>query len=197
MPNPLNLKSGQRFGHVTIIKRNGSKYGCSQWLCRCDCGLEKNIIGKNLKKGSVIGCGCFRGKKSTHGMSNSPIYSIWSGMKKRCYLKSDISYKNYGGRGIKVCKRWMKFENFYADMKDDYKSGLTLDRIDNSKGYLPGNCRWVDGYIQANNRRNNVILNYEGRKQTLSQWAREKGIKASTLYMRLFRYNWPIYKALK
>lgn len=121
---------------------------------------------------------------------------IWSQMKTRCYNKNRADYVHYGKRGITVSDNWLNVENFIKDMGKIYKFGLTLDRIDNNKGYSKENCRWATRKEQANNRRTNNWITFEGVTKTLNQWANESNIKISTLYMRLYQYNWPIKKAL-
>jgi len=190
----------KKFGRLLVLKKNGSdKHGKSLWLCHCDCGNEVIIIGQNLKNGVTKSCGCLQKelltkKNITHGMTYTKLYVDWIQMRKRCKNKKNKSYKNYGARGISVCKRWDKFENFYTDMGDKPK-GLTLERIDNNKGYSPDNCKWATRKEQANNSRHNVIINYKGQRLTMAQWAREIGIKCSTLSRRIQRH-WPIEKAL-
>lgn len=131
-----------------------------------------------------------------HGMSNTRIYQSWSSMKKRCLNTNDPAYKDYGGRGIKVCEEWLDFEKFYQDMKNGYDDRLMLDRIDNDGGYCPKNCRWATRTKQNNNTRRNRYLTYEGKTQTLSQWAREIGVKRSTLAQRFYVYKWDLQKCL-
>lgn len=112
----------------------------------------------------------------------------------RCYLRTSSAFKNYGGRGIAVCKRWHDFENFYADMGDKPK-GMTLERVDNDGSYTPDNVRWASYKDQANNRRCNVVLEFQGRKQTMQQWSDEMGLKIQTVWARLNR-GWSVDRAL-
>lgn len=128
-------------------------------------------------------------------MRNTPEYRIWVWMKQRCNNPNNTGYHKYGGRGIKVCKRWLRFESFYRDMGDRPK-GLTLERINNSKGYFPDNCKWATWKEQANNSRKNVVIEYKGVKLTMAQWAEKLKINYRTLRYRLRIAHWPIEKAL-
>jgi len=129
-------------------------------LCKCNCGKETIVRGSDLKSEKTKSCGCFlkKGGRLTHGHSKigkvSKVYMVWCDIKKRCNNKNNKDYKYYGGRGIKVCKRWSKFENFLRDM-GEVPSGLTLDRINNDLGYFKKNCRWATRKEQANNQRSN------------------------------------------
>lgn len=116
-------------------------------------------------------------------------------MKQRCLNKNREGYKKWGGRGITVCKRWMKFENFYKDM-GERPEGMTIDRIDNSKGYHKSNCKWATPKEQSNNTRKNVFITYNGKTQTIAQWSEELGISYHTIYARL-RKGWEIERVLK
>lgn len=131
-----------------------------------------------------------------HGMWKTPTYHSWQGMKNRCLNQNAGRYRDYGGRGIKVCKRWMEFENFFADM-GERPDGKTLDRIDNNNNYEPDNCRWATPEEQSNNARNNIVLNHKGLSLTLSQWARRLDINMQTLYDRIVRRKWPVNRALE
>lgn len=127
-----------------------------------------------------------------HGLSRTPEYRAWNAAKKRC---SGPSYRNYHGRGLTVCDRWRdSFENFLADM-GPRPDGCSLDRIDNERGYEPGNCRWADRETQANNRRTNRLLTLDGRTQTITDWARELGLTYSGLRNRI-RYGWTMERVL-
>ena len=130
-----------------------------------------------------------------HGKSNTKIYKVWSSLKNRCKSKTCKSYKNYGGRGIKVCNRWEKFENFYADMGDN-PGNLTIERINNDKGYSPGNCKWATREEQSNNKRDVKLLSFNGELKSLCQWAKKIKMPWTTLYFRVNKWKWPLEKAL-
>ena len=130
-------------------------------------------------------------KRFKHGMIHTRLYSIWHCMKVRCYIKSCLSYKNYGGRGIKICDEWKNdFISFYNwSLANGYKDNLTIDRIDVNGNYEPSNCRWVSKKEQDNNRRTNRFIEYNGIKKTIQQWAEEKGINTYTLRKRIRMYG--------
>lgn len=134
-----------------------------------------------------------------HGLSNTRLHRIWHSMYCRCYYKSTNQYKNYGGRGIKVCEEWKHmqgFINFYNwAINNGYKETLTLDRIDNNKGYCPSNCRWITPKEQSNNRRNNVYYIFNGETKTSKQWCELYNISQTTLLDRLKR-GWTLEQAL-
>lgn len=132
----------------------------------------------------------------THGMSNSRPYRIWQGILYRCTNESSKDYKRYGLKGISYDPRWQNFEAFWEEMKSEYKENLTLDRIDNTKGYTKENCRWVDMKKQCNNRKNNLVLEYKGEKLTAAEVCDKYGIKRSVLYDRL-KNGWSIEKSIE
>jgi len=181
--------TGQKFGRWTVIsKARLDKYGSSMWLCQCECGTKEIVRRYDLRRGLTKSCGCLRKELLiTHGMTNTTIYAVWKSMRRRCNKPNDPGYKNYGGRGITICRRWDKFENFYADMGDKPK-GLSIERVDNYGNYEPSNCKWATREEQDRNKRNNRIIKYEGREQCLTDWARESGINYRTLCSRLNKY---------
>lgn len=153
--------TGKKFGRLKVIKYNGSnKNGRALWLCQCDCGNTKTIIGNSLLSGLTISCGCYNKEcskeiHSKHKQSYSKLYKVWQGMKTRCYNGKFIYYKNYGGRGISICDKWKyNFLTFYKwAINNGYQEGLTIDRTNNDGNYEPNNCRWVTRAEQNRNQR--------------------------------------------
>jgi hypothetical protein len=131
----------------------------------------------------------------SHGMTRTPIYGLWHAMMQRCYDKNSHAYNRYGGRGVEVCPRWHQFENFYADMGDK-PHGMSMERINNHGHYGPDNVVWATAKSQANNRRSNVVLEHNGKKQTMQQWCDELGLKIGTVWARLNVYGYSVEKAL-
>lgn len=191
--------TGLRFGKLTVISKapykhhkNGRKRAA--WNCLCDCGNEKVVLTENLVNGHVSSCGC---KKEKHSMSYSRLYSIWNGMKDRCNNPHHKFYSRYGGRGISVCEDWQTDFNSFMNWSyaNGYEENLTIDRIDNDKGYTPDNCRWATMKVQRNNASSNKILSFNGRTMNVTKWANELNISRHTLYTRL-RKGWSVEKAL-
>ena len=185
MPRALKL-AGERFGQLKVIKRIRNRTGHSEWLCRCDCGNEKVILGTNLRRGATRSCGCLRseiGRKrfTTHGLRKHPLYRTWGNMKSRCYNKRNRDYKNYGGRGVKMSKSWRaSFEQFYKDMGERPSNHHSIDRKNNEEGYNKSNCRWATKKEQADNRRNsrgNIYRTYREENLSLKEWARRLNVK--------------------
>lgn len=148
--------SGRRFHRLVAIERVGTtKANKAIWRCACDCGGEARTTTGSLLCGNAKSCGCYRvaryyEKAIKHGMAKTLTHSTWCGMIQRCTNPNSRNWHRYGGRGIQVCERWLKFENFLADVGEK-PAGLSLDRIDNNRGYEPGNCRWATAKQQANN----------------------------------------------
>ena len=158
--------TGQRFGRYTVLERAGSDtYRASMWHCRCDCGTERIVRGKNLKSGAIVSCGCYqravvKDMFTTHNGSKTRLYFVWDGMIGRCYRKKSAHYKDYGGRGITICDEWRhSFETFrdwaMANGYDETapRGQCTIDRIDANGNYEPSNCRWVTQKEQNGNKR--------------------------------------------
>lgn len=200
----------KRFGKLIATKYIGG----GKWLCKCDCGNEKIIDGNNLRHKRTRSCGCLQkeflnktppAKKHGHSPKGkiSKTYRAWQEMKTRCNNKNYKRYKDYGGREITICNRWLEpsgqgFLNFLKDM-GECPAGLSLDRINNNKlinGYSPENCRWATKIEQAYNTRRNIYITFNGKTQCLSAWSKEYKINYLTLWNRLYVLNWPIKKAL-
>ena len=149
---------GKRFGRLVVVEEAGNnKQGTALWKCACDCGNQIIVLGGSLRQMTTNSCGCLRTQKTkkrfaTHGMSKTLEYNSWNTMLQRCNNPNVKSYHNYGERGITVCKRWLHFENFLKDMGIKPK-GLTIERIDNDKGYEPENCVWASWTKQRRNQR--------------------------------------------
>lgn len=191
----------QRFTRLEVIRLHGTdKRGERMWECICDCGNMCNVLSSNLRSGHTKSCGCLnrersRDRKYKHGMYGTGVYSSWQAMIQRCANPNNPFYHRYGGRGIKICDRWLSFENFYADMGDS-TSGYQIDRIDNDGDYEPTNCRWSTPKENTRNRSSNIEVTYKGKTQCIAAWEEELGFKHGTLWCRLYHYNWSIDKAM-
>ncbi len=194
MRQMLNLE-GQRFGKLIVLKPDGrDSSGHYLWLCVCDCGNTKTISGDSLRRGYTTSCGCINYK---HGDSDSKLYKVWRDMRRRCYNPSRNDYGRYGDRGISVCDRWHDFAVFKNDvtsMSHAKEPGYTLDRIDNDGDYTPDNVRWATYIAQANNRRSNVLVTYDGETHTISEWSKKLGINYYKLRARL-KMGWSVERA--
>ena len=194
--------TGQRFGRLLVIEKTEQRQGGEiLWRCVCDCGTTKLVRGSHLRNGKTMSCSCLiyeKGRNQTHGLRRTRLYDIWSNLKGRCDNPKNKCYHNYGGRGITYCKEWEHFEPFWEwAMANGYRSGLTIDRIDNSKGYCPENCRWATIKEQARNRRTNHLLTYKGETKTITEWAEQYNIPPLTLQARVARYHWPVETAIE
>lgn len=197
--------TGNKYGRLTVVRKAKPHTEERGWLVRCDCGTEK-FMKKDCFTGGTKSCGCwykeFNANKSVTGCNNYqkrripggtgyrthlPEYSVWRGMKQRCFNPNNEAYLNYGGRGITICERWLTFENFYADMGSRPSSEHEIERKDNSKGYEVGNCIWVHGKYQARNTRKNPIREYLGVRMNTSDWADFFGVRPKILYQQIHR----------
>jgi len=191
--------TGQRFGRYIVLERNGvGANGMAAWLCKCDCGTEKTVVGNNLRQGKIVSCGCYQREIATrnglatkkHGEAKTRTYKTWIGIKSRCHNPSDRAYDQYGGRGISVCERWLNsYELFTKDM-GKRPHGMSIERIDVNGNYEPNNCIWATCQQQARNKRCTIKVIYEGKEMPLIQAAEQSGIPYRVLLERKQRLRW-------
>jgi hypothetical protein len=195
--------TGKKVNRLTVLRKvESDKYGHPRWLCRCDCGNETVVWGSELRRGRIQSCGCWKKERmgelnKKHGHKNDRLYNTWAGMIQRCENPKAHNYKDYGGRGISVCEEWHDFMCFFRwSMENGYNDDLTIDRINNDAGYEPDNCRWTTYKTQANNKRNNHFLTYNGETHTISEWSKITGIDKGTIRNRIVLHGWSVEKAL-
>ena len=176
------LTENKQIGKLTLIRKIDTK----NWLCKCKCGNEITMKSQTLKTAIIrnsknTSCGCY-----FHGdAGKTKLHGVWAGMKRRCNNENTKHYNRYGGRGITVCEEWQEFPNFKKWAIDNgYKGGLTVDRIDNNKGYEPSNCRLVTIKENINNRDITKKAEYNGKLMLFTDIAKETNIKIKTLYER-------------
>lgn len=186
---------GETFGQLSVIAKTGRTQKTVQWLCQCSCGTEHTTSTGNLMKGLVTSCGCLQRRitserSKTHGegtkATETTEHRIWRAMLRRCRNAKCAAFKDYGGRGITVCERWLQFSAFLEDM-GRRPQGKTLDRENNNGNYEPANCRWADRKTQAINSRHARMFTVNDRTMCLRDWSRETGIPPSTIKRRLGR----------
>lgn len=190
--------TGIKYGRLTVLgfsHRKGKNY---YWLCKCECGNETTVQSGHLKNGGIKSCGCLNSEIITkHGLDGNKIYHVFNSMKNRCLSVKHKSYERYGGRGITVCDEWLNDVKTFVkwSMENGYEEGLTIDRIDNDKGYSPDNCRWTDKHTQSRNTSTNTYITFNGESKILCDWADQLGILRPTLCHRLYVAKWDIEKA--
>ena len=202
IPLPKRAKdiTGQTFGRLTVIGFVGMiTNGLTMWLCICDCGSETIVVKASLNNGSTKSCGCLHKEitaisSTTHGMHKAAEYRVWDAMIQRCTNPNNKKFENYGGRGITICKKWLKFDNFISDMGKRPSNKHTIDRINNDGCYAPDNCHWITQAEQMRNTRRNHVVTFVGKTQCLTDWAIELGMNPQTLFTRV-RRGWSIERA--
>lgn len=186
--------TGMRFGRLVALEVDMEKKAISprvnHWICQCDCGKKVTVETRSLMSGHTKSCRCIH---KTHGLAGTRIYRIWIHMLRRCENPKDTAYYRYGGRGIIVCGRWHKFENFAEDMGIPLKEE-TIERKDNDGGYHKDNCRWATMKEQSSNTSKNRWIVFCGEKKTLTQWSELTGINVFTLMSRL-KTGWALERA--
>jgi hypothetical protein len=207
--------TGQKFNRLTAVKFIRKEKTYYYWLFKCDCGNEKIIRKDIVKCGASKSCGCLNDETRRkrfinntlsleHGMSGTQFYKIWDGMKDRCIYKNSYKKKYHGGRGITICNKWLKFENFRDDMYKSYLEHLekfgskdtTIDRINNNGNYCLENCRWATHKEQSNNTRANRIITYDNQTKTMSEWAKQLKMPYYLFNSRINQHKWTIERAI-
>ncbi len=206
MGSKITYKHGQKIGSCIYLneqQRRTNSYLRRRAKFRCKCGKEFIATIEDVKSGHTKSCGCFINSKTlSHGYCRRganipPEYQVWVAMKYRCLNENEPSYKDYGGRGITVCKRWLhSFENFISDMGFRPSPKHSLDRIDNDGNYKPSNCRWATNAEQMSNRRNTKIITFNGETMGIDGWAERLGLSYNALHDRLFVKKWTLDRAL-
>lgn len=195
------IAAGQQFVRLTAVRFiKQDRPGTPRWEFQCACGNIITARISNVKSGAIASCGCLRkeltsARRTTHGMRQSREYISWARMLQRCQNPRSTGWEEYGGRGISISERWMKFEDFFEDMGPMPGPNYSIDRIDVNGNYEPGNCRWATAIDQARNRRNSIIVEYDGEKMHLIDACKMIGISYSTVQTRLNR-GWSMKDAL-
>jgi hypothetical protein len=198
MPRKVKDYTGMRFSHLTVISFHERKNNNTYWLCKCDCGNEKVININGLRNGTIKACGCLRGGKPKNNNVNKKIYKRWWHMISRCENEKDISYKNYGARGINVCEEWHDFDSFYEwAIKNGYKDYLELDRIDTNGNYTPNNCRFITRLENSRNKRSSLKYEINGEVKPLKVIAEENNIEYKLLWQRINRDGLTLQEAVE
>src|SRR5688572_18454956 len=204
MPKIFNYKAyiGKKYNSFVVLKDLGFAQFKSQlqrvFLVRCDCGVTKQMALYEISSGRIKTCGLCKPRGYKHGMAYHPLNRVYSGIKTRCYDKYSVPFKNYGGRGIKMCDEWLNDKTTFFEwaIKSGYGKGLEIDRINNDGNYEPSNCRWVTRKLQASNRRSNKHITYNGITMTLSQWDGHLGFRSGTMKARITTKGWTPHKAI-
>lgn len=183
--------TGECFNGCKVLGYSGTKNRRAMWKCECFCGEVFETTGTQIRNGRKKSCGCLRGKVTArrnykHGKTNTRLYRIWAGMKARCLNLNNPAYERYGGRGIEISHEWINsFKEFEEwALRNGYTENLTIDRIDNDGNYEPSNCRWVDGYVQGRNKRNNARSLYKGKMRSRSEISEMTGLSYGTIRRR-------------
>ena len=189
--NNFKDRIGHNYGRLTVVGGPTLRNRKTYWQCKCECGNTSMVSAANLSSGSSKSCGCLQrellaARTKTHNGTHDSLYAVWAMMKQRCLNTNATGFRNYGGRGITICDEWHDYASFRDwAIPHGYDPRLQLDRIDNESGYCPGNCRWVHPLVNANNRRNNVVIEHGGESLTAAQWSRRLGGNKTLVSTRL------------
>ena len=191
--------TGLRFGRLVAIKKEFIKNKSQYWSFKCDCGNTTTAKKSHVLYGRIKSCGCLLKENNTgykHGLSKTRIYNIFKGMKNRCYNPNEPAYKNYGGRGIKICNEWLKNPELFYEwaIKNNYRDDLSIERINVNKGYEPNNCTWILLKNQPKNTRKSIRIAYNNEVKTLSEWCELLNLDKRRTETRL-RRGWSVNRA--
>lgn len=186
--------TGKKFYELTVLSYSHSTNQGTFWLCKCECGKTKVVRAAALRFGHTRSCGCLQKRVTQkrsfkHGLYRHPIKDVWCAMMQRCYNPKNPGYKNYGGRGIEVCKKWHTFQGFISDMYETWEKGLSIERKENNKGYYKGNCKWATYREQCRNQRRSHKITINGETLNVSQWSERMGFKPNLIHGRI-RKGW-------
>lgn len=196
--------TNKRFGRLFVVERADNVNNSTAWVCRCDCGKTKVIQGTLLKKGLARSCGCLRKeiareRATRHSLCGTKLYTTYHNMKKRCYNSRCDHYKWYGEEGKHICDEWLGEKGFDEFSKwalaNGYSDNLTIDRIDNNKGYSPDNCRWISAKQNNRNRRSNHNITIKGVTKTISEWCEYLNVPEARVRSRI-ALGWDEERAL-
>lgn len=188
---------GQKFGRLTAVEATTGL----KWRFRCDCGVEVERVRATVVGGNTKSCGCLRrevviAKNTNHGLVGHSLYQRWAGMIQRCTNPNHVGWLNYGGRGIKVCDRWLgSFESFLADMGECPSGEHSIEREDSDGNYEPGNCKWATSAEQSRNTKRNVVVSVDGKTMTIRDWEIEKGVNRGA-FQRRVDLGWSLERAV-
>ena len=200
IPHNFMDLTGQKFGKLTVLKKHDVLNGKTRWLCQCDCGGTSISTTCNLKNGTARSCGCIRTERTSklnliHGETDSILYKKWRCMINRCKPNS-IESKHYYDKKIRVCNEWGNYLEFKKwALENGYEEGYSIDRIDNSKGYEPSNCRWIPLRQQAWNKTTTLWIEFNGEKKSLAEWCSVLNLRYSKIYKRIHYRHWDIERA--
>lgn len=197
-PGKVVRLSGKRFGSLIVLSRAGRLKRYITWLCRCDCGAEREVSGHNLRRGRTKNCG-----GGSHKVERPPSitaqykseYQSWTNMRARCLDPKNKKYPIYGARGITICERWAEFKNFMLDMGRKADPKFTIEREDVNGNYEPTNCKWISRKDQGRNKRTSVFVTYKGKKMLLIDLVEELGLSRGNVYQRL-KMGWTLAQAI-
>lgn len=203
-------RTGSKYGRLTVVRQaERNQFGDIRWECVCECGNLVAVPVGSLTSEHTRSCGCLQREKASvqgkiigaanhkHGMTETPEYHAWHGMRQRCLDKNHPGFKHWGGRGVKICDRWNEFKNFYADVGERPTPKHSLDRFPDPNGnYEPSNVRWATQKEQQRNRRRHRMVAYKGQSKCVGAWAEEAGLTVCQLWTRLFTHKWPVERAM-